>query len=155
MPVERGGSVVVAVEQGTEGNWTQPPFSGAIVDGYVWGRGTLDDKGSAMAILEAVDHGDRLEEMQARLDEAAAGGAVAVDRYDIDHVDVRLIVPFGRQDGLSLGLESRGTVTTETVGAAGDVVDRTSAPFEKTFVMRRATGDRWLNVAVLPVGADG
>jgi len=47
---------VVPVEPGTEANWIQPPFSGAIVDGHIWGRGTLDDKGSAMAILEAVEH---------------------------------------------------------------------------------------------------
>ena len=26
-------------------------------------------------------------------------------------------------------------------------------PFDQTFVMRRATGARWLNVAVLPPGA--
>ena len=47
---------VVPVEPGTEQNWVQPPFSGAITDGQIWGRGTLDDKGSAMAILEAVEH---------------------------------------------------------------------------------------------------
>lgn len=47
---------VVPVEGGTESTWTQPPFSGAIADGYVWGRGALDDKGSAMAILEAVEY---------------------------------------------------------------------------------------------------
>jgi carboxypeptidase PM20D1 len=47
---------VVPVEGGTEGNWTQPPFSGAVADGYVWGRGALDDKASAMAILEAVEY---------------------------------------------------------------------------------------------------
>ena len=35
--------------------WTHPPFSGAIADGYVWGRGTLDDKENVMAILEAVE----------------------------------------------------------------------------------------------------
>ena len=30
---------------------------------------------------------------------------------------------------------------------------RASAPFATTFVVRRATGGRWLNVAVLPYGA--
>jgi carboxypeptidase PM20D1 len=37
------------------GEWTYPPFSGAIADGYVWGRGAMDDKGSLIAILEAVE----------------------------------------------------------------------------------------------------
>ena len=35
-------------------SWQQPPFSGNIVDGEIWGRGALDDKGSATAILEAI-----------------------------------------------------------------------------------------------------
>lgn len=47
---------VVPVEAGTEGKWAQPPFSGAIADGYVWGRGSLDDKHSVLAILEAVEY---------------------------------------------------------------------------------------------------
>ena len=44
---------VVPVIPGTEGKWTHPPFSGAIADGYVWGRGTLDDKGAMITMLEA------------------------------------------------------------------------------------------------------
>jgi carboxypeptidase PM20D1 len=35
--------------------WQHPPFSAAIVDGAVWGRGTLDDKGCVAAICEAVE----------------------------------------------------------------------------------------------------
>lgn len=35
--------------------WQQAPFSGAIVDGYVWGRGALDNKGSLMGLLEATE----------------------------------------------------------------------------------------------------
>lgn len=35
--------------------WTHPPFSGALAEGFVWGRGTMDDKGSLMAVLEAVE----------------------------------------------------------------------------------------------------
>jgi succinyl-diaminopimelate desuccinylase len=33
------------------GEWTHPPFSGAIADGYMWGRGTQDDKGPLMQSL--------------------------------------------------------------------------------------------------------
>jgi len=35
--------------------WQHPAFSAEIVDGAVWGRGTLDDKGCAVAICEAVE----------------------------------------------------------------------------------------------------
>jgi carboxypeptidase PM20D1 len=35
--------------------WTHPPFSGAIAEGYIWGRGALDDKSSLIAILEAAE----------------------------------------------------------------------------------------------------
>lgn len=46
---------VVPVEPGTEGEWQHPPFSGRIADGAIWGRGAIDDKGSLLAILEAVE----------------------------------------------------------------------------------------------------
>ena len=109
---------------------------------------------SDATILSAVDHGDRLAAMQQRLADATATGTTVIERYQIDAVNVTLLVPFGKQDGLSLGLQSRGTVTTETYDAAGDLQSRTSAPFSTTFVVRRATGGRWLNVAELPL-ADG
>lgn len=35
--------------------WQHPPFSAEVVDGAVWGRGTLDDKGCATAVCEAVE----------------------------------------------------------------------------------------------------
>jgi hypothetical protein len=105
------------------------------------------------AILTAVDHGDRLDDMRARLQAATDAGLTTIDRYRIDDVDIRLIIPFGRQDGLSMGLDSTGTVTRETYDAAGGLGGTDTAPFEQTFVMRRATGGRWLNVAVLPPGA--
>jgi carboxypeptidase PM20D1 len=46
---------VVPVASGTEGDWQQPPFSGAVKDGFVWGRGSWDDKGNLMSIMEAVE----------------------------------------------------------------------------------------------------
>ena len=104
-------------------------------------------------ILTAVDHGDRLDEMRGRLETARASGPV-VTHYLFDSIDVSLLVPFGQQTGLSLGLLGRGTRIEEVYDAAGAVQSRTEAPFEETFAMRRATGDRWLNVAVLPSGAD-
>ena len=46
---------VVPVEAGTERGWTHPPFSGDIADGFVWGRGSLDDKVGVLSTLEAVE----------------------------------------------------------------------------------------------------
>ncbi|MBI5924334.1 MAG: M20 family peptidase [Aquabacterium sp.] len=46
---------VVPIAPGTEKDWQEPPFSGAVKDGYVWGRGAWDDKGNLMAIMEAVE----------------------------------------------------------------------------------------------------
>jgi Na+-translocating ferredoxin:NAD+ oxidoreductase RnfD subunit len=106
------------------------------------------------SILTAVDHGDRLDEMRGRLNAAVSSGTTTVEHYRIDDVHVTLLVPFGRQDGLSLGLESRGTKTRETYDAAGHLRSRISSPFATTFVVRRATGARWLNVAQLPPGVD-
>ncbi len=47
---------VVPVEPGTEARWTHPPFSGAIADGFIWGRGALDMKVSLTGLLEAIEH---------------------------------------------------------------------------------------------------
>jgi hypothetical protein len=107
------------------------------------------------SILSAVDHGDRLAEMQDRLRAAIAMGTTTISVYRFDSVTMSLLQPFGRQTGLSLGLESRGTVTEETYDASGALRERHSQPFASTFVIRRATGGRWLNVAVLAPGATG
>jgi hypothetical protein len=101
-------------------------------------------------VLPAVDHGDRLVEMQGRLRDAVTTGTTVIVHYQFDAIDASLLVPFGRQDGLSLGLAARGTMVQETYGAAGTLLGRQSSPFSLTFAMRRATGARWLNVAVLP-----
>jgi carboxypeptidase PM20D1 len=44
---------VVPVED--ERAWTHPPFGGVVADGYVWGRGAIDDKGSLLGLLEACE----------------------------------------------------------------------------------------------------
>jgi carboxypeptidase PM20D1 len=46
---------VVPVEPGTEAAWVHPPFSGEVADGYIWGRGALDDKSSIVGLMEAIE----------------------------------------------------------------------------------------------------
>ena len=46
---------VVPVEPAAKAEWTYPPFAGEIADGFIWGRGTVDIKSGAMAMLEAVE----------------------------------------------------------------------------------------------------
>lgn len=46
---------VVPVIPGTELNWEHPAFTGVIEGGFIWGRGTSDDKGSVVGIFEALE----------------------------------------------------------------------------------------------------
>jgi hypothetical protein len=70
-----------------------------------------------------------------------------IDRYRPDSVEVSLLRPFGRQDGLSLGLDARGMMTSQTYDASGRVHARAASSFYLTFVVRWATEARWLNVS--------
>ncbi len=56
--------VVTAEKQ----DWQHPPFSGAEIDGYIWGRGTLDMKGGVAMMLAAL--------MRAKVEGAALPGDV-------------------------------------------------------------------------------
>jgi len=44
---------VVPVEASAVKLWHAKPYGGEVKDGYIWGRGALDDKASMISILEA------------------------------------------------------------------------------------------------------
>ena len=55
-PILLAGHIdVVPVEPGTEGKWQKDPFGGEIADGFIWGRGAIDNKAAVMGTLEAVE----------------------------------------------------------------------------------------------------
>ncbi len=47
---------VVPADSHTLDQWTYPPFSGKIADGYIWGRGTQDIKCQMIAVLDAIEN---------------------------------------------------------------------------------------------------
>ena len=46
---------VVPVPEESRDQWDQEPFAGTVADGYIWGRGVLDDKNQIHGILEAAE----------------------------------------------------------------------------------------------------
>ncbi|MBW2462877.1 MAG: M20/M25/M40 family metallo-hydrolase [Deltaproteobacteria bacterium] len=45
---------VVPVSDDEATQWTHPPYEGVIADGYLWGRGSIDDKGATICMFEAL-----------------------------------------------------------------------------------------------------
>jgi len=43
------------VPPGDEKSWEHPPFGGDVVEDELWGRGTIDNKGTLIAVLQAVE----------------------------------------------------------------------------------------------------
>ncbi|MFN8295301.1 MAG: M20/M25/M40 family metallo-hydrolase [Chitinophagales bacterium] len=46
---------VVPIEESTMKQWTCQPFEGKVKDGFIWGRGTTDDKINLISILESTE----------------------------------------------------------------------------------------------------
>jgi carboxypeptidase PM20D1 len=46
---------VVPAEETSLSQWTYPPFSGKIADGFIWGRGTLDIKNQLISLMESAE----------------------------------------------------------------------------------------------------
>src|SRR5262245_14787996 len=46
---------VVPADEGPDSGWLHSPFAGDVADGFVWGRGAIDDKGPLFAIFEAAE----------------------------------------------------------------------------------------------------
>ncbi|MDZ7718099.1 MAG: M20 family peptidase [Balneolaceae bacterium] len=47
---------VVPVDSSDIDGWTYPPFSGIVQDGFIWGRGTMDNKFNVMGLLETAEY---------------------------------------------------------------------------------------------------
>jgi len=46
---------VVPIEESTRDQWLVDPFAGEVKEGYIWGRGTTDDKINLIAIFETIE----------------------------------------------------------------------------------------------------
>ncbi len=90
--------------------WTRPPFEGRVEDGYVHGRGALDDKGPLVCLLEA---GERL---------AARGFIPAQDVWVFSGADEETV---GRGARMAAGwLRARGVRPWLVSDEGGAVVER-------------------------------
>jgi len=125
---------VVPVEEHTETEWTHPPYSGAIADGYIWGRGALDDKGGLMSTFEAIEHlvasgfePERTMYIAANHDEEVggqAGASVVADTLEARGTELAFLVDEGLPvaeeiiEGIEsplamIGVAEKGQVTLE------------------------------------------
>lgn len=98
---------VVPVESATENKWKVSPFSGAIVNDTIWGRGAADDKVAVIAILESVEkllaenyQPERTIYLSFGHDEEVSGrrGAKLISNWFIEHkINPALVIDEGGQ----------------------------------------------------------
>jgi hypothetical protein len=96
-------------------------------------------------VLTAFDHGERLDAMVDRLDEAAATGVVTLDQYRFDSLHATVLRPGGPQQGANPGIEATGTRLSITY-VDGKEQSRVASPFEIAFAFLRANDGRYLLV---------
>lgn len=165
---------VVPIAPGTEGAWHRPPFAGDVDEGWLYGRGSIDDKSTVIAILEAVEHllargftPERTILLQFGHDEEVggrAGAKVIVERLVAEGVRPALIVDEGGAvvSGKALGagplvavvgVAEKGSVSLE-LSVSGDG-GHSSTPPATTHIGRLARAVATLEAHPFPARIDG
>lgn len=129
---------VVPVDESDE--WTHPPFAGVVDDGFVFGRGALDDKGPLLVVLEAVEN------------LLAAGFVPAREVY----------LSFGGNEetfgdaaeGIAQTLQRRGIVPWMVIDEGGAVVDA-PLPFVRGAAAMVGVGEKGIATLQLSARGDG
>ncbi|MBP7227488.1 MAG: M20/M25/M40 family metallo-hydrolase [Longilinea sp.] len=167
-----GHQDVVPADPATLPQWKYPPFSGEIAEGYVWGRGALDDKSSVICILEAVEALLRAEYQPERTvylafgqDEETGGqsakqiAALLAERgvalaavLDEGGSIMQGIVPGVQQPTALLGYAEKGYLTLHLTVTADP--GHSAAPPEQTAITILAAALLRLEKAPLPVRLD-
>lgn len=164
---------VVPVATGSLDRWTYPPFAGTIADGFVWGRGTLDDKGALIALMSAAEHligtgfqPERTVYLSFGGDEEVGGkGAQAVAAHLQDQ-NIQLewaldegsfvlddIIPGLDVPVASINLAEKGYLTIKLVATSPG--GHSALPPRMTAVGRIARAVDRLQMAPVPGGLDG
>ncbi len=165
---------VVPIAPGTEGSWHKPPFAAAIEGDWLYGRGSIDDKSTVIAALEAVEQllaegfvPDRTIILQFGHDEEAGGRAGAkliVDKLIAEGVKPALVIDEGgaMTSGKALGagpviavvgVAEKGAVSLE-LSVSGDG-GHSSTPPSTTHIGRLAKAVATLEANPFPARIDG
>lgn len=164
---------VVPISVVTQDQWVYPPFQGQVADGYVWGRGTLDNKGALIALMATAEQlitdgftPERTIYLAFGGDEEVGGkGAIAVAEYltsngiqlawALDEGSFVLddIIPGLNVPVASINLSEKGYVTMTLVasGAGG----HSSMPPRETAVGQLARAVHRLQENPVPGGLTG
>ena len=102
------------------------------------------------SLLRAANDGQRLIDMERRIEVAATRGEFIVSNYRFDSLHLFVVFTDGTQGGASLAFEGRGLLEVVTLDAEGGEIGREESPFASVFVMREGSGDRWLITDELP-----
>lgn len=165
---------VVPVEPETKESWTYDAFSGKVNEGFIWGRGTIDDKGCLIALMEAVEALIRMDFTPRRTvylafghDEEVGGqqGAKKIAEYlkrkgakisfAIDEgltILEKDLSPAKRKTAL-IGVSEKGNVTLRIT--ANSVGGHSSMPNRKTSIGILARAIKLLEANQMPVNFHG
>jgi carboxypeptidase PM20D1 len=162
------------VEDKSGARWDHPAFDGVIADGFVWGRGTMDDKGALVAMMAAVEllvadgfapnrdiyfsfgHDEEIggaEGASAVADHLSAQGVQLAWSLDEGSAVLRAIVPGLKRDVASINVAEKGYITVDiTANGAGG---HSSLPPRQTAVGELAEAIVALQAEPVPGGLTG
>jgi carboxypeptidase PM20D1 len=163
---------VVPITPGTEKDWKYPPFAGTIAENAVWGRGTVDDKGSLIALFEGLEGlavsgfaPRRSVYLVSSHDEEVLGeGAVAAAKllesrkvralFTLDEGSAIILdTPVINAPAILIGVAEKGYATLKvTANAAGG---HSSMPPKNTGVVNLAKAILAINEAAFPIELKG